>query len=210
MKNLQTISDCFSSCTTLRNTYFKTKGIWHFSHTVPNSKNLPGLYEYSYECWYFKYVHFSLVKKPTKDPVPPTRLPQLLFSQTQFSADTNWLQKWCLKMGIYTCGNCKPYHQKKKSTYFDLPEWKQNLWNRCYCSCPGTARSPHTMRDFHQRSTRCCPTYGVFFCHYADHLKNFLLGTFKNFITPKHPCNVQFSFSFFFFLNSSLKYNLRK
>lgn len=114
MKNLQTISDCFSSCTTLRNTYFKTKGIWHFSHTVPNSKNLPGLYEYSYECWYFKYVHFSLVKKPTKDPVPPTRLPQLLFSQTQFSADTNWLQKRCLKMGIYTCGNCKPYHQKKK------------------------------------------------------------------------------------------------
>lgn len=120
MKNLQTISDCFSSCTTLRNTYFKTKGIWHFSHTVPNSKNLPGLYEYSYECWYFKYVHFSLVKKPTKDPVPPTRLPQLLFSQTQFSADTNWLQKWCLKMGIYTCGNCKPYHQKKKKYIFWL------------------------------------------------------------------------------------------
>lgn len=74
-----------------------------------------------------------------KDPIPPTDqlvFWTLFFPQTPLKAllflikDTMvqeaYLHLWYLQ---------NLYH---KNTYVDLQEWKENLWNHCYCFFHGT------------------------------------------------------------------------
>lgn len=145
----------------------------------------------------FKQFHFSFACRSMKNPTPPTHI---LFFQLFFFPQTPMKALLLLIKNILFSDAClhlwhlqNLYHKNILHFYFDLQEWKANLLNHCYCFFHGTDHWLHTMRDFHQTSTKCCLTCVAFFCHCADHLKNFLLGIVKNvFITQKYLCNVQF------------------